>query len=110
MIFAQAFIVFVGGLAASRKLHDNMLRNIISSPMSFFDTNPVGRVVTRFSKDIDVVDWFAHTLKWFVESSVTLLTIPVVVAYNIPLFLVTIPPVLIIYITLQVRLSDTHIL
>uniref|UniRef100_A0A6Q2Z2V0 ATP-binding cassette, sub-family C (CFTR/MRP), member 12 n=1 Tax=Esox lucius TaxID=8010 RepID=A0A6Q2Z2V0_ESOLU len=43
-------------LHASSKLHDTMFRNILSSPMSFFDTTPTGRLVNRFSKDQDEVD------------------------------------------------------
>ncbi|KAL1007722.1 hypothetical protein UPYG_G00090710 [Umbra pygmaea] len=43
-------------LHASSKLHDSMFRNILSSPMSFFDTTPTGRLVNRFSKDQDEVD------------------------------------------------------
>ena len=33
-----------------------MLENVLKSPMSFFDTNPKGRVVNRFAKDVDYVD------------------------------------------------------
>ncbi|XP_045564000.1 ATP-binding cassette sub-family C member 12 isoform X4 [Salmo salar] len=43
-------------LHASSKLHDTMFRNILNSPMSFFDTTPTGRIVNRFSKDQDEVD------------------------------------------------------
>ncbi|KAM9422481.1 ATP-binding cassette sub-family C member 12 isoform 1-T1 [Salvelinus alpinus] len=43
-------------LRASSKLHDTMFRNILNSPMSFFDTTPTGRMVNRFSKDQDEVD------------------------------------------------------
>uniref|UniRef100_A0A8K9XXT1 ATP-binding cassette, sub-family C (CFTR/MRP), member 12 n=1 Tax=Oncorhynchus mykiss TaxID=8022 RepID=A0A8K9XXT1_ONCMY len=43
-------------LHASSKLHDTMFRNILNSPMSFFDTTPTGRMVNRFSKDQDEVD------------------------------------------------------
>ncbi|XP_028258102.1 multidrug resistance-associated protein 9-like [Parambassis ranga] len=43
-------------LNASCKLHDNMFKTIIASPMSFFDTNPTGRILNRFSKDQQDVD------------------------------------------------------
>ena len=33
-----------------------MLLNVLHAPMSFFDTNPKGRVVNRFAKDVDLVD------------------------------------------------------
>ena len=50
MVFA------LGTIKASRVLHQNILGNIVKSPMSFFDQTPVGRIVNRFAKDIDVID------------------------------------------------------
>ena len=46
----------LGCLRAAKFLHEHMLRNILRSPMSFFDTTPLGRIVNRFSKDVDVAD------------------------------------------------------
>ncbi|KAM9366664.1 ATP-binding cassette sub-family C member 12 [Symphorus nematophorus] len=43
-------------LNAACKLHDTMFKNIIASPMSFFDTTPTGRILNRFSKDQEEVD------------------------------------------------------
>ncbi|XP_061101234.1 ATP-binding cassette sub-family C member 12-like [Conger conger] len=43
-------------LRASSKLHDKMFERVLRSPMSFFDTTPIGRIVNRFSKDQDEVD------------------------------------------------------
>jgi ABC-type multidrug transport system fused ATPase/permease subunit len=40
-------------LAGSSKLHDAMLKRILYSPMSFFDSTPSGRIINRFSKDMD---------------------------------------------------------
>ena len=45
-----------GTLSASRSLHADMLRQMLHCPMSFYDTTPIGRIVNRFSKDIDIVD------------------------------------------------------
>lgn len=37
---------------ASQKLHDLSFNGLISTTMRFFDTNPGGRILNRFSKDI----------------------------------------------------------
>ncbi|XP_018322247.1 multidrug resistance-associated protein 4-like [Agrilus planipennis] len=41
---------------ASRKLHGSMFGALIRAPMRFFDSNPLGRIVNRFSKDMGVID------------------------------------------------------
>ncbi|KAJ8982895.1 hypothetical protein NQ317_004325 [Molorchus minor] len=46
----------LGCLAAAISLHDLLLYGVLRSPMVFFDTTPTGRIVARFSKDIEVLD------------------------------------------------------
>ncbi|XP_023244547.1 multidrug resistance-associated protein 4-like isoform X3 [Centruroides sculpturatus] len=41
---------------ASFKLHNNMFRCIIRTPISFLDNNPVGKILVRFSKDVKSMD------------------------------------------------------
>lgn len=48
-------IVF-GCLRASRTLHERLLNSIIHAPMYFFDCTPLGRIMNRFSRDIDIFD------------------------------------------------------
>ena len=55
-IGVSTLITAVGGLNASTILHDKMLGGVLRAPMSFFDTNPKGRIVNRFAKDVDYID------------------------------------------------------
>ncbi|KAK8784733.1 hypothetical protein V5799_008902 [Amblyomma americanum] len=40
----------------SRSLHNEMLSHVLHSPVSFFDSSPRGRIVNRFSTDMDCID------------------------------------------------------
>ncbi|XP_060517596.1 ATP-binding cassette sub-family C member 4-like [Cylas formicarius] len=41
---------------ASKGLHNKMFSCVLKAPMHFFDTNPSGRILNRFSKDMGTVD------------------------------------------------------
>ncbi|KAK3526468.1 hypothetical protein QTP70_028681, partial [Hemibagrus guttatus] len=43
-------------LRAASALHDKLFKTLLLSPMRFFDTTPLGRILNRFSKDMDEVD------------------------------------------------------
>lgn len=43
-------------VSASIKLHNLMFGKIVYTPMRFFNVNPPGRILNRFSKDIGAVD------------------------------------------------------
>ena len=40
----------------SQDLHNKMLNSVTRSPILFFDSNPLGRIINRFSKDTAVSD------------------------------------------------------
>ena len=43
-------------LRCSERLHDKMVVAILQAPVLFFDSNPVGRILNRFSKDVGCMD------------------------------------------------------
>ncbi|MFH4984620.1 hypothetical protein AB6A40_011329 [Gnathostoma spinigerum] len=45
-----AVVMALGMVHASRYLHELILKNILKSPMIFFDVTPLGRILNRFGK------------------------------------------------------------
>ena len=37
-------------------MHLVMLEGVMRAPLTFFDTTPTGRIISRFAKDVDVLD------------------------------------------------------
>lgn len=86
------------GLAAGRDIHDKMLASTLGSRIRFFDATPAGRILQRFSRDVEAVDihlqWsFDHSMRSFTQVSLTLLMIVV----TLPWMLVPLVPVALVY-------------
>ncbi|XP_019850009.1 PREDICTED: multidrug resistance-associated protein 4-like isoform X2 [Amphimedon queenslandica] len=52
----RAVLFYVLMLNASRVVHNRMFARVLRAPILFFDTNPIGRVLNRFSKDVEFLD------------------------------------------------------
>lgn len=46
----------IGFLNSAKAMQYSLLKNVLHWPMELFDTTPLGRVLNRFSKDVDTVD------------------------------------------------------
>ena len=46
----------LGCWLAGRQMHIVMLHGVMRAPLTFFDTTPIGRIISRFAKDVDVLD------------------------------------------------------
>ena len=46
-VFITFYLALTRLVTAAGCLHDNMLSSVIRSPMSFFDTVPLGRILNR---------------------------------------------------------------
>ena len=80
-----------------------MLKNILRSPMSFFDTTPLGRVLNRFSKDIYMIDEvIPFSARAFLVTFFTVLSSLIVIIVTTPIFIIAIIPLGIFYYLVQV--------
>lgn len=46
-----------GTMRASSILHRTLLHGLLKAPMGFFMITPTGRLLSRFSSDIDTIDY-----------------------------------------------------
>ena len=53
---ASSFFFYYLLLKAAENLHNKMTTATIKAPVLFFDTNPAGRILNRFSKDVGCMD------------------------------------------------------
>ena len=96
----------VGYVGASRRLHLGMLRTSLRAPMMFFDATPVGRLMNRFAKDVDVIDtMLPRTINTLIWCTFNVIATICVIAFNLPLFLLTVVPLLVFYWFIQVTSS-----
>lgn len=54
-VFRNTIAVW-GSYIASKKMHARLLGHVLILPMAFFDSQPLGRLLNRFTKDTEAVD------------------------------------------------------
>lgn len=102
MHLIRSFGFYTLTVRASQKLHDTMFAGIISTTMRFFDTNPSGRILNRFSKDMGAVDEFLP--KAFLDATQVLMNMGgaiIVTAIVNPAFLIPIVLMSIVFVFIR---------
>ncbi|KAI9329924.1 P-loop containing nucleoside triphosphate hydrolase protein [Zopfochytrium polystomum] len=105
--------LLIGGLfAASVYYHNAALTRLMTAPMSFFESQPIGRILNRFSRDIESVDMMIWDLFYIVISTgATLISSLALIVGNVPILLALIVPLLCVYYFIMVfyRASRTEL-
>ncbi|KAF9428629.1 hypothetical protein BGZ94_001709 [Podila epigama] len=86
---STSFCTVMGGLKASRALHERLLHKITHAKVRFYDTTPLGRIANRFSSDMSTVDdEVSMGIYYLFSSLVTLIGIIIIISVNMPAFMI----------------------
>mmetsp|Transcript_7887 Transcript_7887/g.22525 ORF Transcript_7887/g.22525 Transcript_7887/m.22525 type:complete len:1670 (-) Transcript_7887:66-5075(-) len=85
-------------LNASSRMHDTMLHSLLRSPLSFFHTNPLGRIINRLTKDVSEMDKnIADSTSMFTRSLLTLISTCILMGSVSPMLLPFLAVVMVIF-------------
>ncbi|VDO55757.1 unnamed protein product [Haemonchus placei] len=95
----KAMIFVKVSLNAASRLHNGMFSSVIRGTVGFFDSTPTGRILNRFSKDMDEIDVkLPFTAEVFLQNMITCIGFLLVIAWVFPAFLVACIPLLAIFL------------
>jgi len=96
-------------MKSSRSLHSSMLYSILRSTMQFFESTPIGRIINRFSKDIEAVEsLIPASYKMLIRCLFQVLITVIMISTSTPFFLIALIPIAVIYVYVQVNSFSSH--
>ncbi|XP_075905473.1 ATP-binding cassette sub-family C member 4-like [Nelusetta ayraudi] len=100
--FTRSLMIFYVLVRSAQTLHNAMFAAVIRTPVHFFDINPIGRVLNRFSKDIGLMDsMLPITFVDFYQLFLQNVGVVAVAASVIPLILIPVVPLLLFFLYLR---------
>uniref|UniRef100_A0A3Q2CN40 Multidrug resistance-associated protein 4 n=1 Tax=Cyprinodon variegatus TaxID=28743 RepID=A0A3Q2CN40_CYPVA len=100
--FIRSLLIFHGLVKSAQILHNKMFNAVLRTHVHFFDTNPIGRVLNRFSKDIGQMDsMLPITFVDFYQLFLQNVGVVAVAASVIPLILIPVIPLLLFFLYLR---------
>jgi ABC-type multidrug transport system fused ATPase/permease subunit len=102
LLFARFTITITHGIGLSSRYHGEILNGVLRAPLQFFHSNPIGRIVNRFSRDLSTLDDVVpRMLNDFVGCLMSVLCISAVLIYSSPLVLLALFPACLLYLWAQ---------
>ncbi|KAG0211857.1 hypothetical protein BGX28_007312 [Mortierella sp. GBA30] len=108
LVFIAAILLSYAVVKTANNMHDAAFKRVLYSPLAFFDTTPMGRILNRFSRDVDILDnvlW--NTLYEFTITAVTLMGTIVLVIFVFPWLMLAVVPLMGLYYALSVYYRST---
>ncbi|XP_045485372.1 multidrug resistance-associated protein 1 isoform X2 [Pieris rapae] len=102
-VSVSSLALYLGALVAARTLHSKLLSGVLRAPsIGFFDCTPTGRILNRFSKDIEVLDnVLPMTLRGWTACFFSVLGTLFVISVSTPIFVFVILPIGVVYYIIQ---------
>jgi len=99
IILVRSVVITFSSLHAGRRTHDAAINSVFGAPMAFFDTTPLGRILNRFSGDVQKVDiQLCSSGNSFVNLVATLLATLVLLVLNSWWIVATVPVLGVMYL------------
>ncbi|KRJ97661.1 uncharacterized protein Dyak_GE18601, isoform Q [Drosophila yakuba] len=96
--YLSTLILSLGCVYSARFMHNVLLHGTLRWPMEMFDITPLGRIVNRFSKDVDTIDnTLPLNLRVVILQLFAVLATIVVISLSTPIFLAVIVPIAFLY-------------
>ncbi|XP_073520979.1 ATP-binding cassette sub-family C member 5-like isoform X2 [Phyllobates terribilis] len=93
MRFLRGYVFVKSTLRASTKLHDLLFQKVLCSPIKLFDTTPLGRILNRFTKDVDEVDiCLPNQMEQLMQNMILVLFCLGIISSVFPWFLISVVP------------------
>jgi ABC-type multidrug transport system fused ATPase/permease subunit len=107
--FMYCFIGFLKNLCfvgmfikATKLLHDKLLISVLKSTLRFFESTPTGRIVNRFTKDLEATeDSIPQSIKSLIDCFMNLIKMIFIISMSTPLFIIALIPITIAYLLVQ---------
>ncbi|KAH7682386.1 Xenobiotic-transporting ATPase protein [Dioscorea alata] len=101
-LFTRSLFMVVLSVQSSKSLFSQLLSSLFRAPMSFFDSTPMGRILSRVSSDLSIVDLdVPFTLILSISATLNLYCNLGVLAVITPQILFVVIPVIYVSIKLQ---------
>ena len=85
-------------------MHKDMVHAVLRTKTSFFDSQPVGRILNRFSKDVGLGDTVLSMVSpWFFNIFSQVISLLILACIIIPWITLIIVPILILFIIIRFK-------
>lgn len=91
-------------MRSAQTIHESLLNSILRCGMLFFESTPIGRILNRFSKDVESIEkeipeYFSQLIK----ALLSVLSVVVVISITWSFFLIFFIPICVAYVLVQVN-------
>jgi ABC-type multidrug transport system fused ATPase/permease subunit len=101
---SAAILYFLMMIKIAKNLHNEMLSKVLYSPLRFFEANPLGRILNRFSRDQAAVDEILPLTSFdFIRSSVWCLGSTILVMVGNPWVLLSLLVIVPLFLSIRNR-------